>query len=280
MNKNHIDLHIHTTASDGTYSLEEVLKKYRKKGFLAIAITDHDTVDAFNEFSQDYYESMRVIKGTEISCRYAGREVHILGYDIDYTNPQLLDLLSRIKDSRLVRAKKIISILQGLGIEIEYSDVLELVGSENIVGRPHIAQALVKKGVVTHQQQAFEKYIGDKGVAYTPKLDVSPKEVISTIQQANGFAVIAHPFKSINLEDIHYFKKYGIDGIETYYYDHTPEQIAQLENICRDMNLLSTGGSDFHGYGKREKVGSYTGNAKIIEDLNKVLSLKIEVKNG
>lgn len=279
MTKLHIDLHIHTTASDGTYPLAKVLEKYYKKGFLAIAITDHDTVDAFNEFPDDYYKTMRVIKGTEISSRYAGREVHILGYDIDYKNIKLVELLNIIKVSRVERAQKMVSLLQDLGKEIEYSDVLKLVGDKNIVGRPHIAQALVKRGVVKYQQQAFDEYIGDNGIAYVPKIAISPEEVISTIHQAGGFAVIAHPFKSLHLEDIHYFKKYGIDGIETYYFDHTSEQIEQLENLCKNMDLLSTGGSDFHGSGKRDKIGSYTGNLKIINDLNKVLRLKIEVPN-
>jgi len=277
MNDYYIDLHIHTTASDGIYSIAEVLEGYYQKGFQAIAITDHDTVDAFKDFTSDFYKEMRVIKGTEVSCRYAGREVHILGYDIDYTNDKLVNLLNEIKNSRIIRAKKMIALLRENNIEIEYSDVQELVGSENIVGRPHIAQALLKKGIIKHQQQAFDKYIGDNCFAYVPKLDVSPKKVIDAIHEASGFAVIAHPHKSINLEDIHYFKKAGIDGIESYYYDHSPSQIKKLEAICKDMNLISTGGSDFHGYGKREDLGSYQGNIKIFTNINKHLKLKIEV---
>jgi predicted metal-dependent phosphoesterase TrpH len=275
---NYIDLHIHTTASDGTFALSEVLKGYYKKGFKAIAITDHDTVDAFNDFTQDFYKEMRVIKGTEISCRHAGREVHILGYDIDYTNQNLLKLLNDIKHSRIIRAKEIISILQKNSIDIEFSDVLELVGNENIIGRPHIAQALLKKGVISHQQQAFDRYIGDKGFAYVPKLDVTPKAVIDAIHQAQGFAIIAHPFKSIHIDDIRYFKQIGIDGVETYYYDHSPSQIKRLEALCRDLELISTGGSDFHGYGKREELGCYQGNPKIFANINKLLKLKVEVK--
>ncbi len=276
---NYIDLHIHTTASDGIFTLSEVLEGYYQKGFRTIAITDHDTVDAFQEFQQDYYKEMRVIKGTEISCRHAGREVHILGYEIDYSNSKLLNLLNKIKNSRIIRAKKIISILQENNIDIEYSEVHALVGNENIVGRPHIAQALVNKGVVSHQQQAFDRYIGDQGFAYVPKLDVGPEEVINAIHDADGFAIIAHPFKSINIEDIHYFKKKGIDGVETYYYDHSPSQIRRLETLCRDLNLVCTGGSDFHGYGKREDMGCYQGNVKMFASINKVLKLKVEVDN-
>lgn len=279
MSKRYVDLHIHTTASDGTYPLTRVLEEYYAKGYLAIAITDHDTVDAFNEFPDDYYKTMRVIKGVEISSRYANREVHILGYDIDYKNPKLLDLLNRIKISRIERAKKMVSRLQDLGKEIKYSDVLEFVGDENIIGRPHIARTLLKNGEVLYEQQAFDEYIGDNGIAYVAKAMVSPEEVITTIHQAGGFAVLAHPFKSLHLEDIHYFKKYGIDGIETYYYDHTSEQVEQLESLCKNMDLLATGGSDFHGSGKRDKIGTYTGNLKIINDINRVLHLKIEVPN-
>ena len=275
---NYIDLHIHTTASDGTYTLSEVLDGYYQKGFRTIAITDHDTVDAFQDFQQDYYKEMRVIKGTEVSCRYAGREVHILGYDIDYTNDHMLKLLNEIKNSRIIRAKRIISILQENSVDIEFSEVQELVGNENIIGRPHIAQALVNKGIVSHQQTEFDTFIGDTEFAYVPKLDIGPKVVIDAIHAANGFAIIAHPFKSINIDDIHYFKKNGIDGVETYYYDHSPSQIKRLENLCRDLNLISTGGSDFHGYGKREDMGCYQGNIKIFENINKLLKLKIEVK--
>ena len=277
---NYIDLHIHTTASDGTFTLNEVLQGYSDKGFNTIAITDHDTVDAFNDFTQDFYEDMRVIKGTEISCRHAGREVHILGYDIDYTNQNLLNLLNDIKHSRIVRAKKIISILQENNVDIKFSDVLELVGDENIIGRPHIAQALLKNGVISRQQQAFDRYIGDKGFAYVPKLDVTPKVVIDAIHQAQGFAIIAHPFKSIHTDDIRYFKQIGIDGVEAYYYDHSPSQIRRLEAICRDLDLIGTGGSDFHGYGKREELGCYQGNLKIFANINKLLKLKVEVNNA
>lgn len=277
---NYIDLHIHTNASDGSYALSDVLEGYYQKGFKTIAITDHDTVDAFNTFTQDYYKGMRVIKGTEISCRHAGHEVHILGYDIDYTNENLLNLLNDIKHSRIERAKKMVKILQENSIDIEFSDVQKLVGDKNIIGRPHVAQALVKKGVVSRQQQAFDRYIGDNGIAYVPKLDVTPKEVIDAIHQAEGFAIIAHPFKSIHTDDLRYFKQIGIDGVETYYYDHSPSQIKRLEAICRDLELISTGGSDFHGYGKREDLGSYQGNPKIFANINKMLKLKVEVNNG
>ncbi len=276
---NYIDLHIHTTASDGTYSLEEILEGYFQKNFRAIAITDHDTVDAFENFTNDYYKGMRVIKGTEISSRFAGREVHILAYDVDYKNVDLVNLLNRIKNSRIERAKKIIKILQDNGIELTFDEVHALVGNENIVGRPHIAQALVNKGIVKYQQQAFDKFIGDQGYAYVAKIDISPEEVIEAIHKAGGFAVLAHPYKSINIEDIHYFNKAGIDGIETYYYDHSPSQIKRLEAICRDLNLICTGGSDFHGYGKREDLGSYQGNIKIFESINHLLKEKIEVNN-
>lgn len=276
---NYIDLHIHTTASDGTYPLDQVLEGFYQKGFRAIAITDHDTVDAFRDLPKDYYKGMRVIKGAEISCRFAGKEVHILGYDIDFNNQELIDLLNSIKGSRQIRAKKMVGILQANDLDIELSDVLKLVGNENIIGRPHIAQAMVNKGIVTNQQQAFERYIGDEGVAYVPKVDITPKEVIDTIHQAGGFAVLAHPYKSVHLDDIRYFKQIDIDGIETYYYDHSPSQINKLEAICRDLNLINTGGSDFHGYGKREDLGSYQGNFKIFENVNKLLKLKIEVEN-
>ncbi len=277
---NYIDLHIHTRASDGTFTLEEVLEGYYLKGFRAIAITDHDTVDAFNNFESDYYKEMRVIRGTEISSRYAGREVHILAYDIDYTNPELLKLLNIIKNSRIERAKKILGLLSDKGVDIEFSEVKDLVGNENIIGRPHIAQALVKRGIVKHQQQAFDRYIGDSGFAYVPKIEIAPQEIIDTIHKAKGFAVLAHPYKSINIEDIHFFKKAGIDGIETYYYDHSPSQIKRLEGLCRDMNLISTGGSDFHGYGRREDLGSYQGNIKIFENINRLLKNKIEVEDA
>lgn len=281
MTKQYIDLHIHTTASDGTYPLKRVLEEYYKKGYLAIAITDHDTVEAFNEFPDDYYKTMRVIKGTEISCRYAGSEVHILGYDIDYKSVKLVSLLSRIKNSRHERAKKMVVKLQELGMKIEFADVLEFVGDENIIGRPHIAKALVKSGEFTKEQQAFTEYIGDQGVAYVAKDAVSPEEVISTIHHAGGFAVLAHPFqRNLSLEDIHYFKKYGIDGVETYYYAHTSQQIEDLENFCKNLDLISTGGSDFHGSKHGGRIGSYKGNPKIIEDINTKLKLKIEVPNA
>ncbi|OQY36687.1 MAG: hypothetical protein B6226_06130 [Candidatus Cloacimonetes bacterium 4572_65] len=275
-----IDLHIHTTASDGSFTREEILEGYYRQGFKVISITDHDTVDAYVGAEGDYYHDMRVIVGSEISCRFANHEVHILGYDIDYQNPKLLALLTSIKHSRVIRAKKMVSILNTNNVDISYAEVQGLIGSDNVVGRPHIAQAVVNKGYFTHPQQVFNKYIGDNGIAYVPKLEVTPKEVIDTIHQAGGFAVMAHPIKSVNYADIPYFKSLGLDGIEVYYYDHTPAQIKRYEDICRDLNLIKTTGSDFHGSLKKQKIGVFTGPELVIDEMNKLLKKKIEVSNG
>ncbi len=275
--KRKIDLHIHTTFSDGEELLLNVLESYYQLGYDVISITDHDSIDAYNDITTLYKGKMRVLKGVEISSRYADREVHLLAYDFNINNSKLFTLLNNIKNSRNIRAKKMINKLNELGLDVTINDVLEVADSNASIGRPHIARALVNNGYFKHPQQAFNKYISDNGPAYVPKLDVSPKEVIDIVHQAGGFVVLAHPFKSIDIKNISYFVKAGIDGIETYYYDHSPKEIARCENICRDNNLISTGGSDFHGKLKHQTIGEYTAPDCVINELNKLLEERINL---
>lgn len=273
---NYADLHIHTTASDGTFSMLSVLEGYSNLKYKVISVTDHDTIASYYEFTKDFYRDMRVIKGVEISTRYNNRDVHILGYNFQTNNNMLNDLLQSIRNSRVTRAKKMVSLLNEHGIDITYEDVLKNVENEENVGRPHIAQALVQKKYIHKTQEAFNKYIGDNSFAFYPKVDVSPAEAIEAIHSAGGFAVLAHPYFSINIENLPYFVKYGIDGLEAFYAEHNKKQTKYLSNYCLEHDLIRTGGSDFHGFFKNQKLGFYPGSQDIINDINKFLKHKIK----
>jgi hypothetical protein len=244
-----IDLHLHTTASDGCSSPEEIVNKAAKLGLSAIAICDHDTVDGIAPAlaAAEATPRLRVIPGVEVSTLASGSEVHVLGYFINITDPGLKNALDVLRNSRRERAKAIIARLKSLDIHIDWQRVQELAGSGS-VGRPHIARAMLEKGYISYFKEAFDRYIGLGGPAYVERFKITPVEAVALIIKASGLPVLAHPLTAGEPEAmIAGLKEAGLAGIEVYYDNYTENERASLARLARKYNLIATGGSDYHG---------------------------------
>ncbi|MDI6766258.1 MAG: PHP domain-containing protein [Bacteroidota bacterium] len=254
-----VDLHLHTTYSDGAYTPAEIVMKAKHSGLTTIGITDHDSISGIAEAKESgKTENIDVIAGIELSSSFDHTEVHILGYFIDYNNKELLDSLTEFQEERLKRAKRIVGKLNQLKIPLDIDTVLEQVKGDS-VGRPHIANALVKNGHTYSYNEAFNKYIGYGRPAYEHKWNFSPEDIVRLIAQAGGLSFIAHPGRSINEDIIFRLIKAGIDGIEVYHPGHTPDLIYYYQGIVNEYCLLESGGSDFHGasQGDEHTLGQY-----------------------
>jgi predicted metal-dependent phosphoesterase TrpH len=262
-----IDLHIHSTASDGSLSPEEVVVYAKHKGAAAISLTDHDTIEGLEAaLSAGEVKGLEVIPGLEISAQHPGGSMHILGYYIDPSDPHLNQELRRLQKARRERNPKIISKLQSLGFPIEYNQVQAIAKGQ--IGRPHIAQVLLKIGVVSSLEEAFQKYLGKSAPAYVEKFRFSPSESISMIIQAGGIPVLAHPF-TLNypsLRDlkilIEKLRDDGLKGIEVLYSEHSTDQTRDYLSLVKELDLIYTGGSDFHG-SLKTKVDLLTGKGDL-----------------
>ncbi len=249
-----IDLHTHSTASDGTLSPTQLLQQADENGLTAVALTDHDTVAGLDEFSaaSRNHPSVVAVPGVEIAGHYHSSSLHIVGLWVDWHLPVLDALLKNVRRNRRIRNQQILEELDRLGVPIEEKTVAEVAGGE-VVGRPHIAAALVHHRHVETSKQAFEQFLGGGSPAYVQRQLPSPAEVIATIHEAGGTAVWAHPLgmRSWPLSKLQNVLKQllnaGIDGIEGLYSEYTPEQEALLQKLAADYDLLLSGGSDFHG---------------------------------
>lgn len=246
MTQSRVDLHIHSTASDGTLTPSEVVRSALELGLEAIALTDHDTVSGIKEaLAAAKGTGLEVIPGVEINSEGEWGDLHFLGYYIDPENPFLREGLEAMRDARLGRARRMLEILAQLGMPLEWEEVRALAEGES-VGRPHVARALALRGYVSSPQEAFDRYIGNGGPAYVPRLRLTPAEVIEAIHRAGGVAVLAHPAYSAATERIGEFVDLGLEGLEVYYPEHSPEEVEMLLRLCSRYGLVATGGSDFH----------------------------------
>jgi hypothetical protein len=250
-----IDLHLHTTHSDGSLPPAEVLALAHKAGVRALAITDHDITTGIPEaLAAGAALGIEVIAGVEISSRYGDNELHILGYFLDWQDPTLNARLAGLRASRHTRNPQIIERLRALGVDITYDEVKELAGTES-VGRPHIARVLMQKGYVQSAREAFDRFLAHGKPAYVPRELPDPPEAIAWIRAAKGVPVLAHPFWT-GQEGEELFrlceklKADGLGGVEVHYSTHNPKQTAELRDIAERLDLLVTGGSDFHGITK------------------------------
>lgn len=251
-----VDLHLHTYYSDGFFSPFEIVKKISKTGAKIISITDHDNIGGLKEaIRTGLKEDIEVIPGVEISGEYNGRETHILGYFIDLQSEPLKALLKEIQEERITRIKKIIAKLNELGSTITYDDAKEDLKSTVSIGRPHIANALVRQGFVKSFFDAFTKYIGDDKIADVKKVRPRYDRVFRIIKEAGGLSFLAHPAKYFNEEEIKMFKAAGLDGIEVVHPSHSASEIKKYKDIASKLNMLTSGGSDFHG-GRKNDAGN------------------------
>ncbi len=246
-----VDLHVHTTCSDGVFRPEEVVRMAAEAGLEVIAITDHDTVDGVKRaLEAGRKEGVEVIPGVELSARAGPSDIHILGYYVDIEDPQFREWMEKLRRERWERARKIVEKLNILGVGLRFDTVLEVAG-EAVIGRPHIADALVREAWVASYNEAFQKYIGYDGPAYLPKYEISPEEGIEIIRKAGGIPVFAHPGTARRDELIPGMVRAGLMGIEAFHPLHPPEACRYYQNLARKYGLLYTGGSDFHGSDRR-----------------------------
>lgn len=267
---NYVDLHTHSTASDGSYAPAEVVRLAKEGGLKALALTDHDTIDGLPEaIAAGKALGVEVIPGIEISARFPGGSMHILGYCIDYHNGLLDERLSVLKKARADRNPQIIAKLNALGLKITMDQVARISGGGQI-GRPHIARALLEAGYVHDIQEAFDRYLRNGAPGHVHKFRFPQEEAIAMIREARGIPVLAHPFtldlgSAFALRNLlQDLKAMGLAGIEVYYAEHTPEQEALYLKLARELGLLITGGSDFHGQNKPEvALGTIPGQAKL-----------------
>jgi len=253
-----IDLHIHSTASDGTLTPPEILALAQNLHLGAIAITDHDTLDGSKDaLSFGIPPSVKFLTGVEISSELPPSfscpgSFHILGYAVDVDHPDLNHTLSMLKDSRKSRNPQILKLLSRLGIEISLNEVRNSAGDSQL-GRPHIAQLMVEKGYVQSINAAFDEYLGNGKPAYVDRFRFECEETLKAILNAGGIPVLAHPLllgikENDILEDlIAVLTEMGLKGIEVYYPEHTKDLIAYYSRLASHYNLLITGGTDFHG---------------------------------
>lgn len=274
-----IDLHLHTTHSDGSLKPAEVLALAHKAGVTALAITDHDITTGIPEALEVGARlGIEIIPGVEISSRFGDTELHILGYCLDWQDPALNARLATLRASRHSRNPLIIERLRALGCDITYDEVKELAGTES-VGRPHIARVLMVKGYVKSAKEAFDRFLAHGKQAYVPRELPEPADAIAWIRAARGIPVLAHPLWAKQKGEGLYtlcekLKAAGLGGIEVHYSTHNPKQTAELLDIAKRLDLLVTGGSDFHGITKPDiEVGIGRGGltvpVKLLEPLKK-----------
>lgn len=243
------DLHSHTTASDGTFTPRQVVERAKAKGLAALAITDHDTVAGLAEAQAAGAEhGIEIVPGIEISSVYNGRDVHVLGYYMNTVDEGFLVRLEELRDVRHLRNKMMLAKLAELGIHITLDEVAarkkDAVGN---VGRPHIAEVLIEKGIVSSMEEAFSRYLGSTGAAYVNPPRITPEEAIDLIHAAGGVAVLAHPGLYKNPELVRTLIAYGLDGIEVYHPDNNTEDEVLYSALADEAGISKTAGSDFHG---------------------------------
>ncbi|QNU67666.1 PHP domain-containing protein [Ruminiclostridium herbifermentans] len=279
-----IDLHTHSTASDGSMSPAQLVRHAKDKGLTAVALTDHDTVEGISEALDEGNKiGIEVIPGIEISTNYKP-EMHILGYFFD--NERYLNVqkeLTEVRKGRENRNYKIINRLNELGIPVTEEELKEISLSDTI-GRPHFARLLIEKGYVKTMQEAFDKYLGKDGLAYFKRQELEPIDGINLIKKAGGIPVLAHPaLLKMNYNDLDKLlmelKEYGLSGIEAIYSENSKEETGNLLRLAIKHELLVTGGSDFHGTYKNEiEIGIGRGNLNVpYELLEKLKSAKLSV---
>lgn len=247
-----IDLHTHTTFSDGSYTPDELMKYASKKGLKAIAVTDHDTIDGHKEsLERANHYGIEFIPGVEVGTSYDGKELHILGLFIDNTNEKLLSLLKSSREMRDRRAEKIIEIFNADGIDVSIEDIKAFSGQEAI-GRPHFAKFLISKGYYNSVSDAMKNYLGRGQRAYVARPLPTPQDVFDIIKCAGGISILAHPIQyrmNSDIEEtmIEELKNRGLAGVEAIYSENSAEDTRRYLDLAKKYDLLISGGSDFHG---------------------------------
>ena len=267
------DLHMHSTASDGVNSPYRLIELAQQAKLEYIAITDHDSISGYSDNLFKYAEKHHVvlIPGIEISCSYKGREVHILGYMLDYKNQLLRNFLHKLQECRVERIKTMLEKLSEIGIHITYEEISK--NAAGSIGRPHIARKIIQKKYATNMKDVFNRYIGTNGSCFVAKKTFPIKDTIDVIKQSGGFAVLAHPHLIGNDDIVEYVLSQGDIGLEVLYRGMPQHKKEKYMQIAKERNLYISGGSDFHGKFNMEELGFYrieSKYAKAIHERNKI----------
>ncbi|MBN1691689.1 MAG: PHP domain-containing protein [Dehalococcoidia bacterium] len=254
------DLHLHTTGSDGRLTPSQMVALAFERGLEVISITDHDSISGVGEAMAAAAEAgkMTVVPGVEINTDLATGELHVLGYFIKHEDAELAASLAKIRESRVGRAQKMLAKLNEMGMPVDWQRVLDLARGESIC-RPHIAQAMLEKGYISIEKEAFDKYIGRNCPAYVGREKVGPVEAVRIIKKAGGIPVLAHPADIADVDNlIVELKTAGLDGIEAYYDQYDSRTVSRIVGLAKRHDLLTTGGSDYHHFcdGRETQLGS------------------------
>ena len=255
-----VDLHLHTTFSDGTLTPTELVRLCAANGLRVISVSDHDSTEGLPEAREAAREfpQLELIPGIELSTDIPGAEVHLLGYFVDEQDVELQRTLKRFREGRVERGRAMVERLNEMGVSISWARVREIAGEASI-GRPHIAQALVEGGYVKYSKDAFDQYIGRNGTAYVERVRVTPVEAVGILTANGALPVMAHPtyyddrsqegdyagLRSLLAE----LTEAGLVGMEVHYKDYSPEQVARLAGIADEFGLIPCGGTDYHALG-------------------------------
>ena len=254
------DLHLHSDYSDGTFSPTEVVKRAKRLGLAAISLTDHDTLAGLPEAMEAAGPGLEVVPGVEMTALFRDREIHILGFGLRLDDPEFSDFLKQMHAYRLDRIRKMIGRLAAHGVTISFEEVNAAAG-RGTIGRPHLAELIVKKGAAVSFQDAFQKYIGDQAPCFVKGATLTVPEAVRLLRAAGGVAVIAHPYRLIEDSWIPELIAAGIQGIEAYHSDHDPSVAERYRKMAEELHLLWTGGSDCHG--DRKEKGPLIGTVSV-----------------
>jgi predicted metal-dependent phosphoesterase TrpH len=250
-----VDLHSHTTFSDGLLSPEALVEHAVERGLAALAVTDHDSLESLPRTRAAAGTRLDIVPGIEISSTRDGADYHILGYFIDPAHPALLERLEGFREERRRRVHQIVERLRDAGVPVDAEVVIAL-GGHGVVGRPHVAEALLRAGHVGSVDDAFRRFIGPQGVAFVPRPAFRPEAAIELIHAAGGISVLAHPGAHLPDAVIESFVGRGLRGIEVWHPQHGAHAVRRFQALAAKLGLLATGGSDFHGPGRGADLGS------------------------
>ncbi|MEV5733207.1 PHP domain-containing protein [Streptomyces sp. NPDC052292] len=269
-----IDLHCHSTASDGTDTPAELVRNAAAAGLDVVALTDHDTTRGYAEAIAALPEGLTLVTGAELSCRVDGVSMHMLAYLFDPEEPALLAERELVRDDRVPRARAMVAKLGELGVPVTWEQV-ERIAAGGSVGRPHVATALVELGVVPTVDDAFtEEWLADGGRAFVEKHETDPFEAIRLVKGAGGVTVFAHPAavkrgRTVPEPVIAEMAAAGLDGIEVDHMDHDADARARLRGLAGELGLLVTGSSDYHGSRKTVSLGAYTTDPEVYGEITR-----------
>ncbi|HET7399594.1 MAG TPA: PHP domain-containing protein [Intrasporangium sp.] len=268
-----IDLHTHSTASDGTDSPTALVESAVAAGVDVLAITDHDTVAGWDESTGAALRlGIGLVRGIEISCKRDGRSIHLLGYLTDPASPDLMTELARARESRTTRLERMVCKMAEAGIPLTYAEVLAQVAPGATPGRPHIADALIANGTITHRDEAFASWLHDGSEFYVHHYSLDPVEAVRLVREAGGVAVHAHPFTRTRArvapdELVEEMAAAGLAGLEVDHRDHGADERRRAGDLARALGLLVTGSSDYHGTGKRNRLAEHTTRAEVLAQI-------------